>query len=550
MGTNYVGGATVNTTDWGTCRTVGNSAFTAALLYIANGNLAFKQYAISQVKWLAGLSPFSRSWITQYGASFPQNPHSRNDVNLKSVARLTGGVVSGPTASNCTATDKSTCSWTFSDVADNYKNTECALDYGCGAIGAVAFIRWTAKTDTIRIDSGLVATPANMDLAAQSETVYGVLAQPTAWTVIFRGETSKAIKTFTGSTAQVSIQNWKGEKDNGSPDFTVERVTVYFDTTKMKIWGIQRSTIASTYFNVSNIPGKTFGANDIEVDNFEGAVKLTNLLGGKWNGYCDASDSVAGGKSSPPIISSDSGRSSAKGLYFSLTRSAGATIGAGPYAGIRTTFNAAGSSVNLGAADTIMFDIKPLGAGDSIWAQLEQSDITDKAYYGSKLTFGTAGAWVRAYLPLASLTQPSWKTAAKTINVKSAVAVRFVSYGVGSSRFILDNLRISNLKVTPNAVIDRGARKNLHSGNSVDFFKVSPASLTYALYLSGAEGKVINAELFDCLGKKIVSYKVENYTAGKAITVNNCNLRTGIYFLKHTVAGTSKSFIAPFTVSN
>jgi hypothetical protein len=549
MGANYVGGATVNTTDWGVCRTVGNSAFSAALLYTTNGNLTYKQYAIQQVKWLAGLAPFTKSWITQYNSG-PQNPHSRNDVNLKSVARLTGGVVSGPSALNCTVTDKSTCSWTFSDVADNYKNTECALDYGCGAIGAVAFIRWTAKTDSIRLDSGLVATPAGMDLAMQTETIKGVLSQAAPWTVILKGETSKAIKTYTGTTANVLIQGWKGDKDSPTgPDFTVERVSVYFDTTKMKIWDVQRSSIASTYFNIINIPGKAWGANDVEIDNFEDTARLTNLLGGKWSGFYDVSDSVAGGKSSPPMISSDSGRASAKGLYFSLTRSVGATTGGGPYAGIRTTFNAAGSPVNLGTADTIMFDIKPLASGDSIWVQIEQSDIVDKAYFGSKLTFGSAGAWVRAYFPMAALAQPSWKTTAKALNLKSVNAIRFVSYGAASSRFILDNLRISNLKITQNAVLERGIRAPFHTGNYVDFYKVSPGSITYGLFLDGDGNAAINAEVFDCLGKKIASYKLTDYKPGKAITVSGLSLHAGIYFLKHTNADTRKSIIAPMVVN-
>jgi len=516
-GTNFVGGATVNATNWGTCRTVGNAAFTAALLYMINGDVGTKSFAIQQIQWLAGISPYTRSWITQYGTNFPQNPHSRNDINLRPV-RLTGGVVSGPTADNCTGTDKSGCGWSFTDNNNIYKNTECALDYGCGAIGAIAFIRWTAKTtDTIRIDSAVAATPAKLDMTTQSETITGLLSQSTSWTVILKGQTSKAIKTYTGTGTKILIQNWKGDIDAGSNAFTVERVSVYLDTTKMKIWNVQRANSTTTYFDIINVPVKAWGVSDIEVDNFEDTAVFTNLLGGKWSGFCDASDGVPGGVSSAPVISTDSGKGSAKGLYFSLGRSAGATNGSGPYAGIRTTFNAQGSSVSMGNADTIMFDIKPLASGDSIWVELEQSDITDKAYFGTKVTMGAAGAWVRIYLPMASLTQPAWKTTAKTLNTKKAVSVRFVGYGAGSGRYVIDNLRISNLSITANAVKNGPKRTASGGARNVEFYAVSPASISYGIFLKGIEGKTIAAQLFDCLGKNITSYQLKDYKTGSVV---------------------------------
>ncbi len=549
-GTPFVGGATVNTTNWGTARTVGNSAFTAALAYTLSGDMTLRNYALSQIQWIAGLSPYNRSWITQYGTNYPQNPHSRNDINLRPV-RLTGGVVSGPTSDNCTGTDKSTCSWSFSDNNGVYKNTECALDYGCGAIGAVAFIRWTQKTtDTIRIDSALTAKPAGLDMASQSETITGTMTASAAWTVILKGQTSGAVKTYTGTGAKILIQNWKGDKDAGSSDFTIERVSVYLDTTKIKIWNVQRTSAASTYFDVKNIPAKAFGANDIEVDNFDDTATLTNLLGGKWNGFSDQSDGVAGGISNTPSMLTDSGRGQAKGgLYFILSRSAGATGPGGPYSGVRTTFNAQGTAVNIGSSvsDTILVDLKPLGTQDSIYVQLEQADIADKAYFGAKASFGAA-VWTRLYLPIASFTQPAWKTTAKTLNLQNIAAVRFVDYGAGSNRFLIDNLRVSNLKISQAAVIGP-ARKVVHSANGLDFYKISSSSISYRLFFKGAEGKTLTAELFDCLGERVMRYTVRHYKTGAAVSVNGCALHTGVYFLKHTIADTHESVIVTFMVT-
>jgi hypothetical protein len=548
-GTPYVGGATVNTTNWGTCRTVGNAAFTAAMLYMIDGDVGMKNFAIQQVEWLAGLGSFSRSWITQYGTNFPQNPHSRNDINLRP-ARLTGGVVSGPTADNCTGTDKSMCSWSFTDQNSIYKNTECALDYGCGAIGAVAFIRWANKvTDTIRIDSALAPTPAKLDLTSQTETITATLSQSTSWTVILKGQTSNATKTYTGTGTKVLIQNWKGDIDAGSNAFTAERVSVYFDTTKMKIWNVQKSTSGSTYFDIINLQVTAWGAKDIAVDDFEDTALLTNLLGGKWSGFSDLSDGISGGQSSEPVIFSDSGRNSAKGLYFTLSRNAGATAQGAPYAGIKTTFTALGTPVIIGSADTIMFDLKPLGTNSVLWVQLEQSDVTDGAYFGSTLQLGSAGNWVRLYVPIASLTQPAWKTTAKALNLKKAVSVRFVGYGLGSDRYVIDNLRISNLSITASVLRAQSKPSAARSMNPVEFYSVSPTALTYGIFFKGIEGAVIAADLFDCLGKSVFSYKINGYKTGTAITVSGFSLHAGIYFLKHTVVGTNKSVIAPFMVT-
>ena len=546
MGANYVGGATVNTTDWGVCRTVGNSAFSAALLYTISGDVALKNYVTQQIKWLAGISPFTRSWITQYGTSFPQNPHSRNDINLRPT-RLTGGVVSGPTSSGCTAADKSTCGWSFSDNNAVYQNTECALDYGCGAIGAVAFIRWVAKTsDTIRIDTPLTATPLNLDLATQTETIIGSIDKAVAWKVILQGLSSGATKTYTGTGPKISIPGWNGAADAGS--FTVEKVNVYMDTTSMKIWDVQRGSASQTSFNITNIPSKPWGANDKEVDNFNDTAILTNMVGGKWSGFCDVSDGVAGGKSSAPILAADIGPDASRALYFTLTRTAGATTGGGPYAGVKTTFTSSGSSADLGPADTIMFDCKPLGANANLTVELEQSDITDKAYFGRTIQLGSP-AWVRLYVPFASLAQPAWKTTAKTLNTKKAVSIRFVGYGVGSDRYLIDNLRISNLSITANAVKSGPKRTASGSARNVEFYAVSPASISYGIFLKGIEGKTIAAQLFDCLGKNITSYQLKDYKTGSVVTVKGFTLHTGIYFLKHTIIDTNKSVIVPFMVT-
>jgi hypothetical protein len=541
-----VTGASVNTTDWGVCATVGNAAFSAALLYNLTGDVKYKNFALQQLNWLSGSGSYSKSWITQSGSNYPNHPHHRNDYNLSSVARLTGGVVSGPTSS-CSATDKSTCSWSFTDDASQYKYTETALNYGCGAIGACALMRWLAKTtDTVVVDTGLSATPASLDLTSGSETITATLAKSASWTVVLKGATSGATKKYTGTGTKISITGWKGDADAGK--FTCEVVNVSLDTATMKVWNVQRLSYAATTFNITNVAVTAFGANDKVVDNFEDTILLTNTLSGTWSLFYDKGDSISGGASGKPSILSDSGRNSAKGIYFTLVRNTGATCASGPYAGIRTTFNAAGSAVNLGSADTIMFDIKPKVANTSLYVELEQSNITDKAYFSYPLTLGVAGSWVRVYIPFSSLTQPSWKTSTATLATNKAVALRFTGYGKGTGLFSLDNIYISNLNITSNSIRSDAALKIAHGKNAVDFYKTAQGSISYGLFMDNADGKEINAELFDCLGKKIMSYNVDNYKSGKLVNIN-CNLHAGIYFLRHTVADTKKAVIATFMVN-
>jgi hypothetical protein len=549
-GPQLVVGATVNTTNWGVCRTVGNSAFSAALLYSVRGEKRLKDYVLQQVKWLAGMSPSTKSWITQYGTGYPQNPHSRNDINLRPV-RLTGGIVSGPTAGNCSGDDKSKCTFSFNDNTGEYRNTECALDYNCGAIGAVAFLRWLSKsTDTVRLDTAMTAVPGDIDIKTQSVSITATLDKSAPWTVIFRGASSNAIKTYTGTGTKISITNWNGGKDAGSNDFTSEKVNVYLDTVTMKIWDIQRPTAARTSFNIISTVIRPFGPNDKEVDNFNDTALLVNTLGGKWIKFSDVSDSVPGAKSNAPQVSIDKGPDSSKAFYFVLSRNAGATEGSGPYCGLKTTFNAAGTPVVLGAtlSDTIMFDIKPLSTNESLFVELEQADIKDRSYYGVRRQFGTANNWARIYVPLASLSQPSWKTVEKPLGLTSATAIRFVSYGAGSDNFAIDNLRISNMSVT---AVKRDAPKSpaqRSAPTTITFYKVSATTVSYALFIKNIDGKSLTAELFDCLGKRLHSQEIDNYTAAATISIKNCNLKKGIYFLRHTIKGAQKPYLSTFAV--
>jgi hypothetical protein len=247
----------------------------------------------------------------------------------------------------------------------------------------------------------------------------------------------------------------------------------------------------------------------------------------------------------------DKGPDSSKAIYFVLSRTKGAETGPGPYSGIKTNFNAEGTPVSIGATvnDTIMFDVKPLTANESLYVQIEQADIKDKAYYEVRRQFGTPNTWARIYVPIATLEQPSWATVGKPLNLNQVVSIRFVAQGLGTEDFIIDNLRISNMSVTS---VGREPRRRAVARRvepkTIEFYKVSPASISYGLFFEGIKGKNLTAELFDGLGKSVLSYQVKRYSPGKTVTINNCNLKHGIYFIRHTIKDTKKSYISTFAV--
>jgi hypothetical protein len=517
-----VTGASVNTTTWGTCKTAGNAALSAALYYMISGQKQYKDFALQQIKWVAGLSPYSKSYITRYGTGYPQNPHHRNDNTLGNVARLAGGIVSGPTSANCNQTDKSLCSWSYTDSRDNYQNNEVALDYNAGCVGAVAFARYYFKTtDTVRIENPIAATPDPVDFnSATSVTITASLDKSATWKVILQGATSKATKTFTGTGTTISV-TWTGDADAGS-FMGQENVIVTLDIPK--IWEPQKASMAVGAFFLKAIKTEAFKATDKEVDNFEDATPLDNMIGGKWTGFSDASDKVAGGASVSPSPLVDNGYATTKGFLFWLQRNAGATGPSGPYRGLKTTFTSSGTAVNLGPVTSIVFDLYPWTDNASFTVELEQPAITDKAYFGFKVTLGKAASWNRIRIPVTSLAQPTWKTSTQSLDLTGISSLRFTGYGAAAERFSLDNVRMENLSVP--VAFHKIAPAT--SWKKLSIVKQSARSITFLM--PSAKG-MIKTSLYNSAGREVAGRRMIAPNSG-IFTLDKINLVPGIYFLK------------------
>ncbi|MEM1297609.1 MAG: glycoside hydrolase family 9 protein, partial [Verrucomicrobiota bacterium] len=124
---------------WGALRYSANTAF-AAFVYadnVADPSGRYSSFAASQINYMLGNNPDSRSYLCGFGNNPPINPHHRTahgawsnnlqgpPVNSRHV--LYGALVGGPNASD-----------EYTDDRGNYITNEVALDYNAGFQGALA----------------------------------------------------------------------------------------------------------------------------------------------------------------------------------------------------------------------------------------------------------------------------------------------------------------------------------------------------------------------------------------------------------------------------
>ncbi len=525
-------GAFINA-DWGNARNASAVAFSAALAFMVTGNESYRTFAQSQTHWVAGMSPFNQSYIVGFGPKAPTEPHHRNDQTLgkQSGKRLRGGVVSGPTPTgNFDASKPENSSWSFNgNNASNYKNTEVALDYNAAMVGAVAFLRdyHNPPPGLIRVTQPLTAAPGNVNLETGKLAISASLEKSAAWKVVLTGATSKAVKTFSGTGTSVQAQ-WAGESDQG--DFMGgENVNLKLDIPQVAAYHLSRTTAQAFITDMKKQP---FKAQDVLVDNFNGGV-ITNALGGTWSTF---NDKDAGGSSytnpltlAPTAITKD-GENGSNALSARLIGASGATH---PHAGIRTTFNAAGSAVSLGSASSVIFDVKA-AQGDTFYVELEQPGITDKAYYRAQVIIGNTN-WNRVRLPFSSFEQPAWRTSPKPLNLGQVASLRFTFYGIGNIRPYLNNIHIENLNIG-----GAGIRSFSSAGPSmVSGLSLNGSELAYSFSPEGLPNDGWSVEIRDIFGRLVFSREIaSNQTR---VRLQGLQTGSGLYFLRHVRGGVAES---------
>nr|MDQ3003321.1 glycoside hydrolase family 9 protein [Fibrobacterota bacterium] len=499
------------------------------------GANAYKDFAISQVKWMAGIAPFRQSYIVGY-LNGPTAPHHRNDVAMGNVTRLKGGIVSGPTPVGVFNDTKPEASaWSFDGSnSSNYKNTEVALDYNAAAVGAVAFIRdyLNPPAGVVRMIVGVKATPDNVDFNTQTTTLTFELETASAWKLVLTGRSSKAKKTFSGSGAAASAK-WSGEADEGS-FLAGENVDLLVESPVIASYHQSR---AKGNLFITAIKKEAFRVDDVVLDDFDDADSV-NALKGSWSVFTDKTSSGASYANPPsfgPLIFA-AGDAGTKGISIRLVGAAGAPH---PVAGIQTRFNAAGTAVGLGPVKSVVFDVK--GAkGGFFWVEMEQPDIVDGAYYGLKVVMAN-DAWNRFRIPLTAFTQHPWKTLGRSFNPGSVSALRFAFHGEGTVRFDLDNVRLEGLKVGTAGIRPGSFRV---ADGQVSLIRISESGIGYDFNTS-SRGKAWSVEILDLRGHIRYQRDLGRLESGARVSLPGCRLDRGRYLIRHRAAGNGAVHVSP-----
>lgn len=535
-----VHGAFVNT-NWGVCGLAGGIAFSCGMAYILTGENKYRDYAFQQVDWIAGFSSGSRSYVTRYNGG-PNHPHHRNDATIGSV-NLVGGIVSGPTVPAWSCGDwmdpqkADEYQWTFEDNVAIYENTEVALDYNAGPVGAVAFVRYYNNPgDIIRINTAIAATPAgevNFNVTSYVTITMG-LESAQNWTIRITGETSGATKSFTGTGSTVS-QQWYGDVDNGS-FVSGETVAIEYIDPKIADYHLNK---ARTSLHLVSMKDADFRSSDVLIDNFNDEDSIT-ALGGYWTGFSDSTEGIADARSPQPRIFFAEGKAETKGLYMQLAAWRGADQ---PYAGVKAAFNSAGTPVSLGGISSIVFDIKITSAKKTVRFEFEQKEITDGAYHGKDITL-QGDSWVRMRILGSELAQPDWKAGSVSFNGGSFSALRFANYSTGTVQLYLDNVHIENLEIGEPTVL--GARHCMPAGLGGARLTVTPEVVVYSSRSLLADGREVTVLIYNTSGKRV--YRNAAVPANGTITLPGVSLPSGIYVFVDLIGGTSGSTPVSFTI--
>jgi len=398
---------------WGTARDVGTAAFVYALGYVTTSTETkradYLKRAKDHIAWVSGTNSKSQSYIVGFGTNAPSNIHYRPKATGPA-----GGVVSGPSDDG---------SWSNDGTPEH---CEIALDYNAGIAGAIAFLKALDNPGSdVKVSTAFSVTPeGEVDLTTKSVTFKAAFSGSVAWTLTITGGSGS--KKFTGTGTTIS-QAWDGSADQGlflsgemvAVSLTVDKNVVAYDILKMKALNL---FIAKA----KRLPPST---SDVLVDDFDDGDSI-NKISGKWL----------------PIGNQTTFSGKTKLAYENKTLRVNGSVTSdakGTYAGVKSTFNAAGSAQSVGTPKTVVCDL--LASKEvNVTVELEQPSITDSAYYSMTIPVTTLSNTYR--LDITKFKQPEWKTAEKALDLNAISALRFTVYdSTGMISFNIDNVSIESL---------------------------------------------------------------------------------------------------------
>lgn len=493
---------------WGMAGGTACAAFAAALAYILDPQDTYKAFAEKQLKWVTGNDPkANRSWITGYNNG-PTAIHHRNAI-WKSNVKIEGALVSGPDADG-----------NYMNSADAYEYTEVALDYNAGIPGAVAFMRDLNDSSTVKVLTALADNAVNVYFSQTPTVQYTAkLSKATSWKLILTGTKSGATKVFSGNGSNISV-SWNGDADEGN--FIVQdEVKAQLEVENLAIYHLSRTRET---LEIKDIKAPPLKSTDVLIDNFDDG-NYSNKQGGLWSVF---TDEALGGNSTtyPKELVSENTTEGENGLGLNVSLIKKNNI-EHSFAGIRMTFNAKGTAVSLGGAKSVVFDYKcpKSNVGKSFYIEIVQSEITDSAYYGKKITIPNE-LWNRVRIPLntSSLSVKPWHTDGDNFSLNSVTSLQIVNYESDNVNITIDSFYIEELKIG-----DPIAVKNHRLVTSGEIVRRINSIVIPGKFLNRDNNTV---EIVDMQGKRILKHQILKSTGNQSVEIRLNTLRNGLYLMR------------------
>ena len=156
--------------DWGSLRSAGNAAFSAALYHDIYNHTEAEKFAQSQADYILGDNSYERSFVVGWGSNPPSRPHHKNafgrdewfgasDTPLYS---LQGAVVGGP-HSNAYSDGWLDSPAGYQDIMTDYITNEVTIDYNVGLIGTLASMLVSSSSSNPSHPTNLTTAPNTTD---------------------------------------------------------------------------------------------------------------------------------------------------------------------------------------------------------------------------------------------------------------------------------------------------------------------------------------------------------------------------------------------------
>ncbi len=482
---------------WGTAREAGSAAFEFALAYVTTTSATMREKYLKRVTdhvdWVAGYKG-ARSYVVGFNGSPATQLHYRSPGTPQ------GALVSGPNGDG---------NWTNDGSAEF---CEVAVDYNAGITGAVAFLLALDNPgDAVKVSTPFSANPkTGLDFNETTVALKAAFSESVKWTVKIIG--AFGTKTFSKTSNSID-EKWDGSADEGM-FLSGETVTISVSVDKdVAVYDLANLSGTSVYISQNKAPSAKSG--DTSIDNFDDR-DTANEVNGNWIPF--GTETIYANKTKLRF----DGDSDALTIAMNVK-----TNEPDSYGGVKATFNDEGTPVSIGSAKSILFDLRA-NKESFIYAELEQSDITDNAYHSVRIPVMKNFSTYR--LNISDFKQPDWKESEVPLNLNKISALRFTAYdSTGMISFYLDNVYIEDLDIGQSSIVKTSPNGLVASLKPV----FSNGTLVYK-NLQQYNG-FLKLSIFNVAGKVVMQHQLSATGGNKSVSLSG--LPSGMYTLIHSHNG-------------